>query len=154
MYVYIIAALFILLAFFNFNSKGKFGKIDYNYERMEGEKKKGQERFQRENPQYPDVKYLYCPDWRHDWAFTSHGVYYRFTSDGRITGQGIISYDTITDFYINERPDNKHFWEMVINYQSESGSRNLRVGVATEHKTITMDKLQVYIRQSKAGGEA
>lgn len=40
-----------------------------------------------------------------------------------------------------------------IHHETEKGPYHARFGVVTEYTTLTMDKLQVFIRQATAGGE-
>lgn len=154
-YILIIAVVFIVLAVLNFKNVNTVKKPDYIYEKTEKNKESAQKKFQQYNPQYPEVKVLYSPDWRHNWSFTTHGIYYRFTNnEGRVTGQGIVPYESITKFFLEKIPQNNNFYDMHVYYETEKGQSHLDVGVVTEYRTLTMDKLQVYIRQATTGGEA
>lgn len=152
--ILLIAIGFIVLAVFNFKNVNKIRKPAYVYEKVESQREHAQKEFQKNNPQLSDVTVLYSPDWRHNWSFTTHGIYYCIkNNEGRITGKGFIRYENITEFFFERVQGNDNFFDMCIHHETEKGPYHARFGVVTEYTTLTMDKLQVFIRQATVGGE-
>lgn len=113
-----------------------------------------EKKIKRANPQLHDIEVKFVVECRWStpqWAFTNYGLYYwTYGENSVFATQGIISYNSIQEFFVNAISDNKDFVNFRINFLDEGNNvKYLNFACLQSYKMITVDRLTTIMNYQK-----
>lgn len=143
----IITVIFGYKAYRNFKEPLKpFKKVDYMFESYQRMAKEKEAEIRRDNPNLSDIEVFFAPN--STWCLTSYGVYWERYENGVAVYKEVFAYDSISDFSVNTISDDRHGVKFRFRYIFNDEMKEVALYVRQEKKTLTIDKLQIYMRKA------